>query len=142
MLLAILMATIGSYAECPDCGEMFRTTGRFDYNSPEFKRIVRSEASKLKIRLSETDYKSIVLLLNKENPQGRTDLKNPRSTAWGLPQALRSTYRNHGHQYGTVCPYCQINLFLKYVKGRYGNPTKAWQFWSGKDRHGKRRRYY
>lgn len=52
---------------------------------------------------------------------------NPRSTAYGIAQVLRTPK-------GSTIEY-QITQGLKYIAHRYENPTRAWDFW-------KRNNYY
>lgn len=58
---------------------------------------------------------------------------NPESSARGLMQFLDGTRASHG---GSAVdwsdPYEQVKAGLKYIKGRYGTPTKALQHWDAK----------
>ena len=47
---------------------------------------------------------------------------NPHSTAYGIPQLLNM--KEHD-------PFKQVDLGLRYISKRYGNPCKAWAFWKG-----------
>jgi len=65
--------------------------------------------------LDAKQYRCLELLWNREsmwNPKAA----NPKSSAYGIPQLLKMTERN---------PYKQIDLGLKYIAHRYGNPCKA-----------------
>jgi len=54
--------------------------------------------------------------------------QNPTSTAYGMFQFLDSTWASvGGHK--TADPYLQAVYGTKYIKERYGNPNKAWDFW-------------
>ncbi len=57
--------------------------------------------------------------------------KNPRSTAFGLFQFLRSTWAAYCREgrYGSTDPYIQALGGFRYIKARYGTPAKAWAFW-------------
>lgn len=55
--------------------------------------------------------------------------QNPTSTAYGLFQFLDSTWATVGAK-KTSDPYLQCVAGLKYIHDRYGNPDKAWAFWS------------
>lgn len=58
----------------------------------------------------------------------RTNADNPTSSAYGIPQALTALHNLDGTSYMTD-PRRQIAWGLNYIKGRYGNPTAAWNFW-------------
>jgi hypothetical protein len=55
------------------------------------------------------------------NPQA----KNPRSSAYGIPQLLDSTWAMTGIR-KTSDPYRQIRAGLNYIGKRYGSPCAAW----------------
>jgi hypothetical protein len=60
---------------------------------------------------------------------------NPSSGAYGIPQALpASKMSSEGSDYRTN-PATQIKWGLKYIKERYGNPSKAWAFWQNPTVH-------
>ena len=75
---------------------------------------------------SEYDFQCLVKLWNREsgwNPNAH----NKSSGAYGIPQSLpASKMRSEGADYYTN-GYTQIRWGLKYIKGRYGSPSKAWQ---------------
>ena len=75
---------------------------------------------------SEYDFQCLVKLWNREsgwNPNAH----NKSSGAHGIPQSLpASKMRSEGADYYTN-GYTQIRWGLKYIKGRYGSPSKAWQ---------------
>jgi Transglycosylase SLT domain len=52
--------------------------------------------------------------------------QNPRSTAYGIPQFLDSTWAMTGIR-KTSDPYRQIKAGLIYIGKRYGSPCGAWQ---------------
>lgn len=74
---------------------------------------------------SESDYDCLVKLWNREsgwNPNSH----NKSSGAHGIPQSLpASKMSSEGDDYYTN-GYTQIRWGLKYIKQRYGTPTKAW----------------
>lgn len=74
---------------------------------------------------SEYDFQCLVKLWNREsgwNPLA----ENKKSKARGIPQSLpASKMRSEGADYYTN-GYTQIRWGLKYIKGRYGSPAKAW----------------
>ena len=65
--------------------------------------------------LDDKSYRCLVILWRSES-QWNPKAKNPKSSAYGIPQLLKMTERN---------PYKQIDLGLKYIAKRYGNPCKA-----------------
>jgi len=65
--------------------------------------------------LDDKQYRCLVTLWRMES-QWNPKAKNPKSSAYGIPQLLKMTERN---------PYKQIDLGLKYIAYRYGNPCKA-----------------
>jgi len=75
---------------------------------------------------SEYDFQCLVKLWNREsgwNPNAH----NKSSGAHGIPQSLpASKMRSEGADYYTN-GYTQIRWGLKYIKDRYGSPSKAWQ---------------
>lgn len=74
---------------------------------------------------TESDFQCLVKLWNKEsgwNPNAH----NKSSGAHGIPQSLpASKMASEGADYYTN-GYTQIRWGLNYIKGRYGNPTAAW----------------
>lgn len=74
---------------------------------------------------TENDYQCLVKLWNKEsgwNPNAH----NSSSGAHGIPQSLpASKMASEGADYYTNGK-TQIRWGLKYIKGRYGNPSNAW----------------
>lgn len=75
---------------------------------------------------TEYDFQCLVKLWNREsgwNPNAH----NKSSGAHGIPQSLpASKMKSEGADYYTN-GYTQIRWGLKYIKGRYGSPAKAWQ---------------
>ena len=65
--------------------------------------------------LDDKQYRCLVTLWRIES-QWSPIAKNKKSSAYGIPQLLKMTERN---------PYKQIDLGLKYISYRYGNPCKA-----------------
>jgi len=65
--------------------------------------------------LDDKQYRCLVTLWRMES-QWNPKAKNSKSSAYGIPQLLKMTERN---------PYKQIDLGLKYIAKRYGNPCKA-----------------
>ncbi|REF35618.1 hypothetical protein DFJ64_1001 [Thermasporomyces composti] len=59
----------------------------------------------------------------------RVDATNPRSGAYGIPQALPgSKMASHGSDWRTN-PRTQIRWGLDYIASRYSTPCGAWEFW-------------
>ena len=65
--------------------------------------------------LDDKQYRCLVTLWRLESNWSPT-AKNKKSSAFGIPQLLKMTETN---------PYKQIDLGLKYIAKRYGNPCKA-----------------
>ena len=53
------------------------------------------------------------------------DAQNPRSSAYGIPQFLDSTWKSTGIA-KTSDGYRQIDAGLVYIDSRYGSPCGAW----------------
>ena len=54
--------------------------------------------------------------------------QNPSSSAYGMFQFLDPTWANYGG-HKTSDPWQQAVLGMRYIKGRYGDPNGAWDFW-------------
>ena len=65
--------------------------------------------------LDDKQYRCLVTLWRMESQWSPT-AKNKKSSAYGIPQLLKMKETN---------PYKQIDLGLKYIAKRYGNPCKA-----------------
>jgi len=77
---------------------------------------------KIYIHIKVMNYKEFVCinkLWTKENRLWDPYAKNPKSSAFGIPQLLKLTERN---------PYVQMDLGYKYVMHRHKSPCKAWAF--------------
>ncbi len=87
-----------------------------------------SQAKKYKWGSSELN--ALDQLWNHESGWDYT-IKNPHSGAAGIPQALGHTlppgFANN--------PRVQINWGLRYIKGRYKTPSRAWAFWRATVNH-------
>ncbi|MET9360377.1 C40 family peptidase [Streptomyces sp. NPDC006632] len=60
---------------------------------------------------------------------------NPNSDAYGIPQAMSNIHKETATSAWRNSPEKQIAWGLKYIKGRYGTPSKAWSFWNSKNPH-------
>ncbi|MEW1922268.1 C40 family peptidase [Streptomyces sp. NPDC088360] len=60
---------------------------------------------------------------------------NPTSDAYGIPQAMSNIHKETATSAWRNSPEKQIAWGLKYIKGRYGTPSKAWSFWNSKNPH-------
>ena len=76
--------------------------------------------------MSYKEFVCIEALWSKENRSWDPYAKNPKSTAFGIPQLLKLKERN---------PYVQMDLGYKYIIHRHKSPCQAWAFW-------KANRYY
>lgn len=85
-----------------------------------------------KYNWTENDFNCLVLLWNREsgwNPNAH----NSSSGAHGIAQALPATkMASEGSDYLTNYK-TQINWGLKYIKNRYGSPSKAWSHFLSKN---------
>lgn len=93
---------------------------------PQFERAL----AKLGLPKSWATSESLWQLVSHEsswNPRA----KNPSSTAFGLFQLLKGTWKSYCPEfpYGSTDPYAQALGGLRYIKARYGTPEKAWAFW-------------
>lgn len=66
--------------------------------------------------------------------------KNPTSTAAGLFQFLKSTWKSYitdkgGPPYWSKDPMIQTRGGFDYIKSRYGDPASAWKFWNSNNPH-------
>lgn len=68
---------------------------------------------------SKREWKALLTLWTKESRWDYT-AKNPKSSAFGIPQILRMPHNTPMVQ--------QIDLGLKYIQHRYGTPTRALAF--------------
>lgn len=74
-----------------------------------------------------SDFKSLIKLFNQESGWNPT-ARNPSSGAYGIPQSLPGNkMASEGSDWATNWK-TQINWGLKYIKGRYKTPTRAWNF--------------
>jgi hypothetical protein len=60
---------------------------------------------------------------------------NPNSDAYGIPQAMSNIHKETATAAWRNSPEKQIAWGLKYIKGRYGSPSRAWSFWNSKSPH-------
>lgn len=74
----------------------------------------------------KSEIEPMIILVNKES--GFNNLaQNPNSTAFGIGQFLNSTWKNVGCV-KTTDPSIQTDCMIKYIKSRYGTPSKALSF--------------
>lgn len=94
---------------------------------PANRQAVESQVKQLSDKVFGADqWPAIRTLIMKEsgfNPAAQ----NPKSSAYGIFQFLDSTRNNYGINKDSPLPD-QINAGLKYIKDRYGSPTKALAF--------------
>jgi muramidase (phage lysozyme) len=77
---------------------------------------------------AKNEYECLHTLWNKESGW-RSHAANPKSTAFGIPQFLNSTWVNYGYPVRPKDPQIQIKAGLRYIYKRYSTPCKAWSFW-------------
>ena len=96
------------------------------YSKKECKQYAYKQV--LKRGWTKTDYKNLVKLWNRES-HWNAKSRNRYSGSCGIPQSYPcSKMRSEGKDYRTNCK-TQIRWGLKYIKRRYKNPTRAWNFW-------------
>jgi len=54
---------------------------------------------------------------------------NPYTGAYGIPQALPGSKMASAGGHWRTNPWTQIRWGLRYIKGRYGSPLRAWRHW-------------
>jgi transglycosylase-like protein with SLT domain len=64
-----------------------------------------------------------------------SNAKNPTSTAFGIPQFLKSTAAAYGLAYGNTNPAAQIAAGLRYIRDSYGSPAAAYGAWRSRSPH-------
>ncbi|MGW3272788.1 C40 family peptidase [Streptomyces kronopolitis] len=60
---------------------------------------------------------------------------NPSSDAYGIPQAMSNIHKETATSEWRNSPAKQISWGLKYIKGRYGTPARAYSFWKSHNPH-------
>ena len=99
------------------------TTPKVSYNKDELKQYAYNLV--LSYGWTENDYECLVKLWNRESGW-RPNAVNKSSGACGIPQALPcKKMASEGSDYATNGK-TQIRWGLKYIKNRYGSPSKAW----------------
>ena len=86
----------------------------------------------------DREYKCLVQLWQKESGW-RSHAANPKSSAFGIPQFLNSTWVNYGYPVRPKDPQIQIKAGLRYIYKRYSTPCGAWSHWvkkAGQDMRG------
>lgn len=100
------------------CWQLMQVTNAY---ATEYKDI---DKYKIYIHLKVMNYKEFVCINNlwsKENKLWDPYAKNPKSSAYGIPQLLKLKETN---------PYLQMDLGYKYIVHRYKTPCSAWAFHS------------
>lgn len=81
---------------------------------------------------NSADWANGITELVKRESGFNPNAKNPKSTAYGYAQFLKSTRANYEKKTGLSYdnPVNQIIMMMQYVKDRYGSPTNAINFWN------------
>jgi hypothetical protein len=128
----IAVAIIGTTTikPCVRCGEVHNLcrTQPVKERREEVRRIVHVTASrsgtKAARHVRNGADREVMRIIEKESnfdPQAQ----NRRSSAFGLPQFLNSTWKSTGIT-KTDCPTCQVEALFRYLDNRYsGDPKKA-----------------
>lgn len=107
-------------------------TGR-EIHSPEQAR--QYAASRLsEYGWDESEMAALTNLWNGESGW-RWNAENPTSGAYGIPQALPADKMASAGADWRNNPATQIEWGLRYIKDRYGSPTRAWEFWQSQNPH-------
>lgn len=95
---------------------------------PQVVNVVRSAATSLGVKYSDKEVNAMVRIAFKESRYNTMmDLsKSPRKSSAGLFGFLDSTRDNYGG-WGP-CPWIQTRGAVRYVRDRYGSPTKGLRF--------------
>jgi len=64
----------------------------------------------------------------------RNNAQNPNSTAYGIGQFLNQTWGGYGIP-KTSDPALQVEAMARYIKARYGTPSRALSFWYSHNPH-------
>lgn len=100
-----------------------KSAPKVSYNKDELKQYAYDLV--ISYGWTEEDYECLVKLWNRESGW-RPDAVNKSSGACGIPQALPcKKMSSEGSDYATNGK-TQIRWGLKYIKNRYGSPSKAW----------------
>jgi len=84
-----------------------------------------------KYGFSDDQFGCLVSLWDRES-HWNVYAKNPRSGAYGIPQALPGSKMASAGKDWRTNPETQIKWGLGYIKGRYGTPCKAWSHFKSK----------
>jgi membrane-bound lytic murein transglycosylase MltF len=97
----------------------------FSYSKPieAVRPPIRQYAKEMTLKAFGGHWTAMEAIINKESHWNH-HAKNPKSSAYGLCQFLKSTWKDKK----TSDPYKQIDECIVYVQERYGNPQKAQAF--------------
>lgn len=76
---------------------------------------------------SGAEWNALSNIVSSESSWNNT-AQNPHSTAYGLFQFLNGTWGNYDHISKTSDPRLQAIAGMDYIKGRYGDPIRAWGY--------------
>jgi hypothetical protein len=133
-----LSTTIPQLKPKPVYGTRIFNCKRCGYDVTRRSNLVLASRHTYSPRMSRRDELALMKIIKRESG-GRVEARNKRSSAFGVGQLLKSTYRGVNKQlvkqkkppirYGSLCPSCQVEATKVYIKSRYGTPSKAYQFW-------------
>lgn len=103
------------------------------YQGRALNRVMAYAATRAGVSLSPAGSRSAAKIVKKESTYS-TRARNRRSSSRGLFGLLNSTRASVGVPHNH-CPSCQAESGLRYIKGRYGSPQKAY-------RHSRARGWY
>lgn len=88
---------------------------------------VKDYAKERVLEVFGDEWESFNRLIIKES-NWRSDVKNPKSSAYGLCQTMMSLHWRDLVSDFKTNPYAQIDWCIKYTKERYKTPSKALKF--------------
>ncbi len=99
----------------------------FRYGTAAYSKYYARYLMKRKYHWGRVSYSCLVRLWDRESHWNR--FSHNSSGAHGIPQALPGhKMRSMGRDWRNN-PRTQIRWGLAYIKGKYGNPCRAWRFW-------------
>lgn len=142
-LLSVLLLLVFSYAlghKCSRCG--FDNDGKYyPAYSKQLDKAIQFTVKRMKVKIPKSEWTYLNHLVKVENRYGYLLLKNRKSSAFGLGQLLKLSYKRVKVPYGVPCASCQVEAMIKYVTPRYRSFSRAWSFWnSSPTRHYNRKR--
>lgn len=103
--------------------------GVLDTFSPEKMRVERQQHNQ---SVDNTIKDAALDWLIQQESEGKVWADNPKSSAFGVGQLLKSNRKTYGQKLGfdpdTIDYNEQLQMMREYIKDRYGTPQKAMEF--------------